>query len=103
MRTWAEPGIRAGMDGNGTSLAAALASLAFGLSACLAPARAQDRVGILKAVAMDIENLKADFPQLRDFSAATHLHAEPPSISYGFRTHAPERAAGWTAGVPNPD
>ena len=85
------------------SLAAALASLTFGLSACVAPAPAQDRFSILKGIAMDIENLKTDFPQLRNFSAATHLHAEPPSISYAFHTHAPEKTGGWTSGVPNPD
>jgi hypothetical protein len=84
-------------------LAGALTFLALALSAGVAPAHAQDRFGILKALAMDIEKLKADFPQLRDFSAATHLHAEPPSIHYAFRTHAPARTGGWTSGVPNPD
>ena len=91
------------MDRIGKPLASALASLAFGLSAGVAPAHAQDRFSILKAIAMDIEKLKSDFPQLRDFSAATHLHTEPPSISYAFRTHAPERTGGWTSAVPNPD
>src|SRR5262245_52945003 len=91
------------MHGIGKPLAGALAFLTFGLFAAAAPAHAQDRFGILKAIAMDIEKLKTDFPQLRDFSAATHLHAEPPSISYAFHTHAPERAGGWTSGVPNPD
>ena len=91
------------MDGIGKALAAALASLTFGLSAGVAPAQAQDRFSILKAIAMDIEKLKTGFPQLRDFSAATHLHAEPPSISYAFHTHAPARTGGWTSGVPNPD
>ena len=64
---------------------------------------AQDRFNILKAVAMDIEELKPDFPQLRDFSAAKHFRAEPPSIVYAFRTHASERMGGWTSGVPNPN
>ena len=75
--------------------------LAF--SAGVAPAHAHDRLGILKAVAMDIEKLKTDFPQLRDFSAIKNLHAEPPSIGYAYRTHAPERTGGWTSGVPSPD
>jgi len=91
------------MDGIGKRLAGALAALTFGLSAGVAPAHAQDRFSILRAIAMDIEKLKTSFPQLRDFSAATHLHAEPPSISYAFHTHAPERTGGWTSGVPNPD
>lgn len=79
------------------------AALVLVLSVNVTQAYAQDRVGVLKAVAADIESLKSDFPQLRDFSAATHLRAEPPSISYGFRTHEPARTGGWTSGVPNPD
>jgi hypothetical protein len=87
----------------GKSLAGGLASLTLALSAGLAPVHAQDRSAVLKAVAMDIEKLKPDFPQLRDFSAAKHFRAEPPSIGYAFRTHAPERTGGWTSGVPNPN
>ena len=86
----------------GKALTGALAFLKlFSLGA--APAHAHDRFDILKALAADIEKLKTDFPQLRDFSAATHLLAEPPSITYAFRTHAPERTGGWTSGVPSPD
>jgi hypothetical protein len=92
-----------GMGGIGRALAGALTFLAAALSAGVAPAHSQDRFSILKAVAMDIEKLKTDFPQLRDFSAATHLRGEPPSISYAFRTHAAERTGGWTSGVPHPD
>lgn len=86
-----------------TALAGALASLALALLASAAPAQAQERIGILKAVALDIEKLKADFPQLHEFSAARHLRTEPPSIGYAFRTHAPQRTGGWTSGVPQPD
>jgi hypothetical protein len=68
-----------------------------------AQAHTEDRLRILSAVASDIEKLKADFPQLRDFSAATHLRSNPPSIGYAYRTHAPARSGGWTSGVPNPD
>jgi len=86
------------------ALAGALASfITLACPAGVTPAHAQERLGILKAVAMDIEKLKADFPQLREFSAARHLRAEPPSIGYAFRTHAPERSGGWTSGVPSPD
>ena len=81
----------------------ALMSLMLVLPAGLAHAQAQDRLGILKAVAADIEKLKTDFPQLRDFSATKHLGGEPPSIGYAFRTHEPERTGGWTSGVPSPD
>jgi hypothetical protein len=87
----------------GKVITGVLASLMLAFSAGIVPARAQDRFSILKAVAADIEKLKADFPQLRDFSATTHLHAEPPAIDYAFRTHSPERRGGWTSGVPNPD
>ena len=92
-----------GMRRIGKALAGALASLMPALSLDVAPANAQDRFSILKAVAADIEKLKTDFPQLRDFSAAAHLRADPPGISYAFRTHSPERTGGWTSGVPNPD
>jgi hypothetical protein len=72
-------------------------------SVVVAPAYAQDRLRVLRAVAADIEELKAEFPQLRDFSATTHVHADPPRISYEFRTHQPKTIGGWTSGVPNPD
>jgi hypothetical protein len=91
------------MDRLGNPLAGALASLMLALFTGVQPAHAQDRLGILKALALDIEKLKTDFPQLRDFSAAENLRAEPPSIGYAFRTRAPDRTGGWTSGVPNPD
>lgn len=81
----------------------ALTSLMLVLSVGVGQADARDRFSILKAVAADIEKLKADFPQLRDFSASMHLRAEPPSISYASRTHSPARSGGWTSGVPSPD
>jgi hypothetical protein len=77
--------------------------LILAISAAMGPAQAQDRLVVLKAVALEIEKLKPDFPQLRDFSAANHLRADPPSIGYAFRTHAPDRTGGWTSGVPSPD
>ena len=91
------------MSGIGKAVAHALVSLGLAFSAGVAPAHAQDRFGVLKVVAMEIEKLKTEFPQLRDFSAVKHLRAEPPSIGYAFRTHAPARTGGWTSGVPNPD
>jgi hypothetical protein len=81
----------------------ALACIAVCLSVGMVPAHAQDRLGILKAVAADIEKLKPDFPQLRDFSASKNVSQHPPSIGYAFRTHAPARTGGWTSGVPDPD
>jgi hypothetical protein len=91
------------MRGIDKSLASALASLTLAFCAGVVPAHAQDRLSLLKAVAIDIEKLKTDFPQLRDFSAVKNLQADPPSIDYAFRTHAPERTGGWTSGVPHPD
>jgi hypothetical protein len=79
----------------------AIALCVFG--AGLSPALAQDRLGVLRAIAVDIENLKVDFPQLRGFSVAGNLHSNPPGISYAFRTHAPDKTGGWSSGVPNPD
>jgi hypothetical protein len=90
-----------GEIGKGLASAVAWAVLAF--CAGVSPAHAEDRLGVLRAIATDIENLKTDFPQLRDFSAAQNLHAEPSSISYAFRTHASDRTGGWSSGVPNPD
>ena len=61
---------------------------------------------ILKGIARDIEKLKSDFPQLRDFSVRKHFKSSQrpvPAIVYSFHTHAPKPTGGWTAGVPNPD
>jgi hypothetical protein len=81
----------------------ALVFLTLAFCARVAPAHAEDRFSVLQAIAIDIEKLKANFPQLREFSAVKHLRAEPPSIGYAFRTHTPEKTGGWTSGVPNPD
>ena len=62
-----------------------------------------DYAGLLSRVAGDIEALRADFPQLADFSAAANLDAGRLTISYAFRTHPPAHRGGWTAGVPAPD
>jgi hypothetical protein len=80
-----------------------LVSLMLALCAAVSPAHAEDRLGVLRAIAVDIENLKSEFPQLREFSVTSNLHAEPPGISYAFHTHAPDRTGGWSSGVPNPD
>jgi hypothetical protein len=75
--------------------------LAFCVSAV--PAHALSRLSTLKEIAADIEKLKVKFPQLHNFSAINNLQAEPPSISYMFRTHTSDRTGGWTSGVPSPD
>lgn len=58
---------------------------------------------MLRAIARDLEALRGDFPQLADFSAEAAFDAGRLTISYQFRTHAPAKRGGWTAGVPNPD
>jgi hypothetical protein len=57
----------------------------------------------IQEIAGDIERLKAQFPQLRDFSAHAHCDPQRLVISYSFKTHAPPRQGGWTSGVPHPD
>ena len=58
---------------------------------------------VIRAVAGEIEKLKVDFPQLKDFSPKQHARPEELLISYAFHTHRPQGRAGWTSGVPNPD
>lgn len=62
-----------------------------------------DYVQTLEAIARDIESLKNEFPQLKEFSIAENLHREQLTISYHYHTHAPTQRVGWTGGVPNPD
>jgi hypothetical protein len=58
---------------------------------------------VLRAVAREIEKLRVDFPQLKEFSAAHHARPEDLQIAYEFHTHRPQGRAGWVACVPNPD
>ena len=56
----------------------------------------------LLAIARSIEALKPEYPQLAEFSASTHAHAEGLTITYGYRTERAARTGGWTSGVPSP-
>jgi hypothetical protein len=56
----------------------------------------------LRQIAQAIEGLKAQYPQLAEFKAATHYRGDHLTISYGYRTEAPARTGGWTSGVPHP-
>lgn len=58
---------------------------------------------VMRAIAADIEAIKADYPQLAEFSAARNARPDMLQIGYGFHTHAPPRTGGWTSGVPHPD
>jgi hypothetical protein len=89
----------------------AVPTLLLAAGALLEDVRAEDAPPVvdaryraaIKAIAADIEALKADYPQLAEFSAARHARADLLHITYGFRTHEPPHAGGWTSGVPNPD
>jgi hypothetical protein len=66
------------------------------------PPRTYDYAAICSGIADDIEPLRARYPQLADYRAASALEREC-TISYGHHTHRATHAGGWTAGVPNPD
>ena len=56
----------------------------------------------LREIARSIEALKAEFPQLAEFSASTNSRVGDLTITYGYRTQDPPKTGGWTSGVPNP-
>ena len=58
---------------------------------------------VLERIAQEIEAMKADYPQLGDFSAAATLDVNDLKMSFGYRTHRSKTRGGWTSGVPNPD
>ncbi|KAB2880831.1 hypothetical protein F9K33_03495 [bacterium] len=64
---------------------------------------AADYVDIIKKIAWEIELLKDQYPQLRDFESSVYVDANNLSISYGYKTHRAVHQSGWTSGVPNPD
>jgi hypothetical protein len=57
----------------------------------------------IQKIAEDIYKLKADYPQLKDFSPDKDVEIENLAISYEYKTHQSTRSAGWVAAVPNPD
>jgi len=57
---------------------------------------------VIAQIAQDIEGLKSDYPQLRDFAVETHCDRAELVIAYGYQTHQAPRQGGWTSGVPNP-
>jgi hypothetical protein len=73
------------------------------LAAVCAVAAEPDYPGALRAIANEIEALKGEYPQLRDFSASASVDATRLAIDYSFHTHRPAPTGGWTSGVPNPD
>jgi hypothetical protein len=74
------------------------------LLVCPAAAKAEpDHDRSLQMLALRIEALGREYPQLAQFSARRHLHAAELRIDYAFRTHPPAPTGGWTSGVPEPD
>jgi len=58
---------------------------------------------VIEAIAVEIEQLKADYPQLAEFSATRNIEQRALGIGYGFRTQEAPRTGGWTSGTPVPD
>jgi len=56
----------------------------------------------LCSIARSIEGMKAEYPQLAEFSAAAPCDGQTLAITYGYHTKAAPRTGGWTSGVPHP-
>ena len=61
-----------------------------------------DYSGTIKEIALEIEALKKDFPQLKNFFSK-NIDENKLVISYGYSTYRSKSLAGWTKGVPNPN
>ncbi|HKE57802.1 MAG TPA: hypothetical protein VKB46_13910 [Pyrinomonadaceae bacterium] len=75
---------------------------------CAAQTRTPDtapasQVKIITAIGQDIANLKAQFPQLREFSVSKNVLSERLIITYDYHTHRSQIRSGWRAQVPEPD
>jgi len=57
----------------------------------------------LQAIDRQLAQLGREFPQLLDYAKTRNLDLDQLVIGYAFHTHRPQRRAGWTSGVPNPD
>jgi hypothetical protein len=84
-----------------------MAAVALSAGICFAGVSAavekQDYLKVLQDTAQDIESLKGEFPQLKDFVSTKVINPERLVIDYAYHTHRAERRGGWTSGVPNPD
>jgi hypothetical protein len=59
-------------------------------------------INIVINIAKEIELLKKDFPQLREFELSKNINKRNCKIDYKYKCHKSERKGGWTSGVPNP-
>ena len=57
----------------------------------------------IRAIARDIEALKPQFPQLKEFSKTSSVEDGRLVIQYSYHTHRATHFGGWTSQVPNPD
>ena len=71
-----------------------------GVKPCTAPA---SQVKTITAIGQDIANLKAKFPQLREFSVSKNVRSKRPIIDYHYHTHPSHFRGGWAAQVPELD
>ncbi len=58
---------------------------------------------IINKMAVEIESLKTQYPQLIDFNFSEDVSLKNLSISYSYKTHKSHVRAGWRSGVPEPD
>ena len=63
----------------------------------------QDYMKICEDIAKDIELLKKEFPQLKEFEVSKNLDKQSCKIRYEYKCHEPSHRGGWTSGVPEPD
>ncbi len=63
----------------------------------------KDYIEICINIAKDIELLKEQYPQLKEFELSKNLNKEGCKIDYTYKCHNSDHRGGWTSGVPNPD
>ncbi len=57
----------------------------------------------VKKVSNEIAELKAFYPQLKQFSIQKNVDIENLRIDFSYHTHPSQHTAGWLSAVPNPD
>jgi len=68
------------------------------------PVEAASDADAIGAIARDLEALRADYPQLADFSAEAACDQMRLVVTYAYRTRAPTRSGGgWAAAAPAPE
>lgn len=57
----------------------------------------------LKEIAIQIEQLKKEYPQLKKFDSNQNIHYKSMRIYYDYKTHQAKTIGGWSSGMPVPD